>query len=60
MNITYAQAINDDNGTMIQIKAEIDGKLWFVTPNNEIYDEIMSQVNNGTLTIDPLVQEVGE
>ena len=55
MNITFAQykkggEPNDPNSG---VRATIDGKVWCVPldPANRHYDEIMRQVNAGTLTI---------
>jgi hypothetical protein len=50
MKIDSAQYVDSDNAI---IKAEIDGKVWFVPldPNNRHYAEILKQVKEGTLTI---------
>ena len=52
MNITNAQ-YNQLDGTNISINATIDGKEMSVplSEGNRHYDEIMRQVNAGTLTI---------
>ena len=50
--ITSAQYVEED-GVKVAIRATINGKGWCVpleTGNTE-YDEIMRQVNDGTLTI---------
>ena len=58
MNITSAQYMNATNlhdGTTYRdnIKATIDGKVWFVPlePANTFYAEIQKQVKEGKLTI---------
>ena len=53
MNITSAQYCADEQGQNCSIKATIDGVEVFVplTAGNRHYDEIMRQVNAGTLTI---------
>jgi len=53
MNITNAQYIEDMDGNNSSIKATIDGNSVFVplSEGNRHYDEIMRQVNEGTLTI---------
>ena len=54
MNITNAQYHTDGIGSEnTGIKATIDNKITFVplTPGNRHYDEIMRQVEAGTLTI---------
>jgi len=54
MNITSAQyAIDTISGNNIAIQATIDGEKWSVplVPGNSYYDEIMRQVDAGTLTI---------
>jgi len=54
MNITSAQYINDSlTGQLASIKATIDGNKCFVplAPGNRHYDEIMRQVEAGTLVI---------
>jgi hypothetical protein len=54
MNITSAQYVNDSfTGQPSSILATIDGQEWSVplTPGNRHYDEIMRQVDAGTLTI---------
>ena len=50
MNITSAQWVNADQDT---VKAVIDGDTLFVAAQagNRHYDEIMRQVEAGTLTI---------
>ncbi len=52
MNITAAQYIQDE-GANTAIAATIDGKELSVplAPGNRHYDEIMRQVDAGTLTI---------
>jgi len=52
MNITSAQYIADE-GTNVSVKATIDGTEMFVPldPANRHYDEILRQVEAGTLTI---------
>lgn len=54
MNITSAQYVrNIDDSDNESIKATIDGKVWFVPldPANTDYQEILKQVQEGTLTI---------
>ena len=54
MTITSAQYVNDViKGTVNGIQATIDGKVLRVplAAGNRHYDEIMRQVNAGTLTI---------
>jgi hypothetical protein len=53
MNITSTQYIEDINGNNSTIKAIIDGEEWYIpiTVGNRHYDEIMRQVEAGTLTI---------
>jgi hypothetical protein len=53
MNITSAQYYQDESGSNSGIAAVIDGKTYYVplTAGNRHYDEIMLQVNAGTLTI---------
>lgn len=54
MNITLAQYANDIfTGQPFIIKATIDGTEWSVplAPGNRHYDEIMRQVEAGTLVI---------
>ena len=53
MNITDAQYIVDMEDNNSSIKATIDGKYVFVPiqEGNRHYDEIMRQVEAGTLTI---------
>ena len=54
MNITSAQYIKSrDDSDNESIKATIDGKVWFVPldPANTDYQEILRQVQEGTLTI---------
>ena len=55
MNITFAQYKNDDDGNASLIKAEIDGLQMFIPTkqSNRHYKEIMNQVNEGKLTIEP-------
>tara|TARA_Y100000592_G_scaffold79626_1_gene125605 strand:- start:110 stop:289 length:180 start_codon:yes stop_codon:yes gene_type:complete len=52
MTITSAQYVQSD-GVTVAIKAIIDGTSWSVPldPANRHYDEIMRQVEAGTLTI---------
>ena len=52
MNITSAQYIEDDGENTV-IKATIDGtEVWVgIVAGNRHYDEIMRQVEAGTLTI---------
>ena len=54
MNITSAQYTKNKEGTgNDNIKATIDGKVWFVPlePANTFYAEIQKQVKEGKLTI---------
>jgi hypothetical protein len=53
MNITSAKYIEDEDGSVMCIKATIKGKEWFVPidTSNRHYAEIMRQVKAGTLTI---------
>ena len=54
MTITSAQYVNDSlTGQPGGIKATIDGTEWSVplAPGNRHYDEIMRQVESGTLVI---------
>ena len=54
MNITSAQYTKNKEDTgNDNIKATIDGKVWFVPldPDNRHYAEILRQVKEGTLTI---------
>ena len=53
MQITSAQYITNRNNENDSIQATIDGVEMSVPldPNNRHYDEIMRQVNEGTLTI---------
>jgi hypothetical protein len=53
MNITSAQYKEDLDGNNYAIIAVIDGQKWGVPmqAGNAHYDEIMRQVNAGTLTI---------
>ena len=54
MSITSAQYVNCSNRNIaINIKAVVDGETLFVpvTAGNRHYDEIMRQVEAGTLTI---------
>lgn len=61
MNIDYVQAIQNEEGITTQFKASIDGAIWFIpVGDNKQYNEIMAQVDAGTVTIDPLVPEEGE
>ena len=55
MNITSAQYSADLDGNNNSIKATIDGTEMFVPldPANRHYAEIMRQVNEGTLVIQP-------
>ena len=51
MEITNAKYVNDENGTAC-INAIINGKSWSVPiTDNRFYNEIMRQVDAGTLTI---------
>ena len=58
-NIQSAQYAEDFNGNNISITAIIDGKEWSVPldPANRHYAEIMRQVEEGTLTIEPAESE---
>jgi len=54
MNITSAKYVNSPTtGQPSSISATIDGQEWSVplTPGNRHYDEIMRQVDAGTLVI---------
>jgi hypothetical protein len=53
MTITSAQYVNGFDGNISGIKATIDGTEWSVplAPGNRHYDEIMRQVEAGTLVI---------
>ena len=53
VNITSAQYCADEQGQNCSIKAAIDGVEMFVplVAGNRHYDEIMRQVEAGTLTI---------
>jgi len=54
INITFAKYFNHPNtGQVSSINIVIDGVEWFIPldPANRHYDEIMRQVNAGTLTI---------
>ena len=53
MNITSAQYVSDISGNNSSIKIVVDGQKMFVPLDNgnRHYDEIMRQVNAGTLTI---------
>ena len=53
MTITDAQYVQGQSGDNTSIKATIDGELMSVplAPGNRHYDEIMRQVEAGTLTI---------
>ena len=53
MNITSAQYENNRDGNKYMIVAVIDGTTMHVPldPDNRHYDEIMRQVETGTLTI---------
>ncbi len=54
MNITSAKYAKDSlSGANTSISATIDGQEWSVplTPGNRHYDEIMRQVEAGTLVI---------
>ena len=54
MNITSAQYYNDRDGTQAGIRIVVDGITMDVplNPANRHYDEIMRQVEAGTLTIE--------
>jgi hypothetical protein len=56
MNITSAQYTDSEN---LMIKATIDGQEMFVPldPANRHYAEIMRQVNEGTLVIQPAEEQ---
>jgi hypothetical protein len=53
MNIASAKYIEDEDGSVMCIKATINGKEWFVPINtsNTHYAEIQRQVAVGELTI---------
>tara|TARA_Y100001937_G_scaffold15719_1_gene21511 strand:+ start:1223 stop:1408 length:186 start_codon:yes stop_codon:yes gene_type:complete len=54
MNITSAQYFNDLDGNATSIKLVLDnGEMWSVPvfAGNRHYDEILAQVEAGTLTI---------
>ena len=53
MNITNAEYYNGSNGERVAIKVTIDGVEMSVpiAEGNRHYDEIMRQVDAGTLTI---------
>ena len=53
LTITDAKYISADEVNNTSIKATIDGQTWFVplAAGNRHYDEIMRQVEAGTLTI---------
>lgn len=53
MNITEAQYVNDIDGNSVFVKATIDGIVMNIpiTEENRHYKEILSQVEEGTLTI---------
>ena len=53
MNITSAKYYNDRDGTQAGIRIVVDGITMDVplAPGNRHYDEIMAQVEAGTLTI---------
>ena len=53
MNITSAQYVTNVNDENCSITATIDGETMSVplAPGNRHYDEIMKQVEAGTLTI---------
>lgn len=53
MNITSAKYIADMDGNNTSIQCAIDGRVWCVVMNDNSrrYQEIMRQVNAGTLTI---------
>ena len=59
MNITSAQYILDREGNKDGIKVTIDGVTMSVplVAENSHYDEIMRQVEAGTLTIAPADEE---
>ena len=60
MNITSAQYSADLDGNNNSIKATIDGTEMFVPldPANRHYAEIMRQVNEGTLVIQPAEENI--
>ena len=53
INYTSVQHVQDENGNNFAYKIVVDGKTSFVSygAGNRHYDEIMRQVNAGTLTI---------
>ena len=53
MEISNAQYLTNDSGENVVINATIDGEVLSVPlkPGNRHYDEIMRQVDAGTLTI---------
>lgn len=54
MNITSAQYQQNLDGEDVAIWIVVDGEKWNVpndAPSNRFYDEIMRQVEAGTLTI---------
>jgi hypothetical protein len=53
LNVTSAQYIEDEGGNIFAIQATIDGVPTSVPidPANRHYEEIMRQVDAGTLTI---------
>ena len=53
MNITSAKYIADMDGNNTSIQCTIDGTIWCVLINNDSarYQEILRQVEAGTLTI---------
>ena len=55
MNITAAQYVSDFDGTTSGIKATIDGMEMSVPldPSNRHYAEILKQVEEGTLVVQP-------
>ena len=59
MNITNLQYIADLNGENVLIKATINGieSIVPLDPANTDYAEIMRQVEDGTLTIEPADEE---
>jgi len=59
MNITAAQYTNDLEGNNVAITATIDGITMSVPldPANRHYAEIMRQVNEGTLVIQPAEEQ---
>lgn len=59
MNITFAKFINNEDGEPTDICAHIDGVVWSVSISSagSRYQEIMQQVEAGTLTIAPADSE---